>query len=192
MTFPSALRISCWPGLVAGLLVLLAGCSRSDEAGHWVGDVVTANDYEATLGWVQGATSLTRDHAHSGRYADHVDATHEWGITFQAPVSQVSVHALRGVAVEAWAFAHDLNPNRSAVLQVEVWAHGPGQDTKPLFSSALPLNTQLTDSVVWTPVHQEFSLPTGLPFEANLRIFLWRAGSTKPVYLDDLRVKALE
>ena len=121
------MKTSRWPGRAgAAALALLAACTSHDEqAATWIGDLVTANDYEAVAGWVPGATSLTRDHAHSGRYADHVDAAHEWGVTFQLPLGQASVHTLRGLDVEAWAYARNVQGPATASLQVEVWAHGP-------------------------------------------------------------------
>ena len=193
MTWPSALITSRWRGCagVAGL-ALLAACTAHDEAGSWIGDIVTANDYEAVAGWVPGATSLTRDHAHSGRYAYHVDAAHEWGVTFQTPLGQASVHTLRGLEIDAWAYAQNVQGDATASLQVEVWAHGPGQDPQPLYREGLALTPQLPDSCKWTRVNGRFFLPANLPFDASLRIFLWRNSSTKPVYLDDIRVKALE
>ncbi|MBF9223736.1 hypothetical protein [Hymenobacter ruricola] len=187
------MKTSFWRvGAATAGLALLAACSSHDDAGDWIGDVVTANDYEAVMGWVPGATSITRDHAHSGRYADRVDAAHEWGVTFQAPLGQASVHALRGLDIEAWAYAKEVQPAATASLQVEVWAHGPGQDPAPLFSGSMPLAAQLQDSCVWTKVNSRFTLPPSMPYDANLRIFLWRSTAKKAAYLDDIRVKALE
>ncbi|MDB5234647.1 MAG: hypothetical protein JWR44_1640 [Hymenobacter sp.] len=166
------------------------GCKSHPETGEWVGDLVTASDYEAAAGWIPGATSLSRDHAHSGRFADRIDSVHTFGLTFQLPINQASVHTLRGLDVDAWTYFSSLKG--AGALEVQVWAHGPGQDPKPLYSEQLPLRDQVTDSCVWTPVHHRFTLPENLPGEANLRIFIWGNPSTKPVYFDDLRVKALE
>ena len=41
-------------------------------------------------------------------------------------------------------------------------------------------------------MNARFTLPPNLPYDASLRMYLWRGSSTKAVYLDDLRVKALE
>ncbi|WP_345054527.1 hypothetical protein [Hymenobacter glaciei] len=178
--------------LLAGgvVLAVAAGCSSAPETGQWVGDLVTASDYEAVAGWVPGATSLSRDHAHSGRFADRIDAEHTFGLTFQLPLNQASVHALRGLDVEAWTYFSSLKSG--GALQVQVWAHGPGQDAKPLYEEQLNLREQVTDSCHWTQVHRRFTLPDNLPGDANLRLFIWGNPSTKPVYFDDLRVKALE
>ena len=172
-------------------LAALASCSPGPE-GRWVGDIVTANDYEAAAGWVPGATSISRDHAHSGRFADRVDSTHAYGLTYQVPLTEASVHTLRGLDVEAWAYVSGPPAQTAAVVQVQVWANGPGQDAAPLFSDGLTLSAQVPAAKVWTRVHQRFALPPNLPFNANLRIFFAGNASRQPVYLDDIRVKALE
>lgn len=188
---PFRLRNSAWlAGGVALALAVGAGCSSKPDEGQWVGDVVTATDYEAAAGWIPGATSLSRDHAHSGRFADRIDSAHTFGLTFQLPLNQASVHALRGLDVEAWTYFSSLKSG--GALELQVWAHGPGQDPKPLYAEHLNLRDQVTDSCLWTPVHQRFTLPDNLPGDANLRLFIWGNPSTKPVYFDDMRVKALE
>ncbi|GAA4350914.1 hypothetical protein GCM10023185_09090 [Hymenobacter saemangeumensis] len=167
------------------------GCSKAKpEAGSWVGDIVTTSDFESVQGWVPGASSISRDHARSGRFADRVDASHEFGLTFQLPLAQASVHTLSGLDIEAWTYLSSLEA--PATLQVEVWAHGPGQDPAPLYSEGLLLREQVSDSCKWTKVNKRFALRPGMPGEANLRIFLWSRGGAKPVYLDDIRIKALE
>lgn len=167
-----------------------AGCSSKPDAGQWVGDIVAATDYESAEGWIPGATSISRDHARSGRFADRIDATHQFGLTFQLPLMQASVHTLRGLDVEAWTYFSSLSA--AGTLEVQVWQHGPGQDPQPLYSQQLALREQVTDSCVWTKVNKQFTLPPNLPGDASLRIFLWGNPTTKPVYLDDLRIKALE
>lgn len=170
--------------------LVLAACSSKPDEGQWVGDLVTATDYEAAAGWIPGATSLSMDHAHSGRFADRIDSTHAFGLTFQLPIVQASVHTLRGLDVEAWTYFSSLKSAGS--IEVQVWAHGPGQDAQPLYSQHLALRDQVTDSCLWTPVHQRFTLPENLPADANLRMFIWGNPTKRPVYVDDLRVKALE
>ncbi|OGX88384.1 hypothetical protein BEN48_09875 [Hymenobacter glacialis] len=166
---------------------LLAACS-SNEAGRWVGDYVTANDFEALRGWGVDANSLTRDHAHSGQYATFVNAEREYGLTFDMPLNQASVHPLKGVAVEAWVYL----PTPQAAASLEVQVQLPGTENRQAFAGSIKLADQVKEGAKWTRVRQEFAFPAGLPDEAHLRIFLWRNASSLPVYLDDLKVKALE
>ncbi|MDO7847952.1 hypothetical protein Q5H92_16420 [Hymenobacter sp. M29] len=170
--------------LAAGLLA--AACSGSD-GGKWVGDYVTVNDFEAVRGW-SDASALTRDHAHSGQYATYVDPGREYGITYDLPLGEASVHTLKGVAVEAWAYLP--SPQAKATLEVQVPL--PGEGNRMGFADRLVLAEQVTEGGKWMRVRKEFAFPAGLPAEAHLRIFLWRGGSAETAYLDDLKVKALE
>jgi hypothetical protein len=169
------------------LLGLLAACSGSD-AGKWVGDYVTFNDFEAVRGWAPDASSITRDHAHSGQCATFVAPGHDYGMTYDQPLSEASVHTLKGVVVEAWVYLP--NPKDEASLEVQVQL--PGGDNRKAFEGSLRLPDQVTEGAKWTKVSKEFAFPAGLPGDAHLRIFMWRNSSQEAVYLDDLRVKALE
>ncbi len=178
-------RLAGWLAALP-LLWLLAGCSDSG-AGKWVGDYVTANDFEAVRGWSPDASALTRDHVHSGQYATFISPEREYSLTYDLPLQEASVHALKGVAVEAWVYL----PTPQAGASLEVQVQLPGQE-KAIYSERLILPEQVTEGAKWTRVRKEFAFPEGLPGDAHLRIFLWRNTSSVPVYLDDLRVKALE
>lgn len=171
----------------AGLLCFVAACSGSD-AGHWVGDYVTDNDFEAMRGWLPDAASLTRDHAHSGQFATYVGPEREYGLTFDLPLRDASVHTLKGVAVEAWVYLP--TPEAAASLEIQVPLAGP--DSRMGFAGSIKLAEQVKETAKWTRVRQEFAFPAGLPADAHLRIFLWRNATQATAYLDDLRVKALE
>ena len=121
--------------LAAAAAAFLAACS-SGEAGRWVGDYVTANDFEALRGWGVDGNSLTRDHAHSGQYATFVSPEHEYGLTFDLPLNQASVHALKGVAVEAWVYL----PTPQAAASLEVQVQLPGAENRQGFAGSLKLS----------------------------------------------------
>ena len=191
MTLPSVsvtncLRTARW--LAAALLFgLMTACSGSG-AGNWVGDYVTANDFEAVRGWSPDAANLTRDHAHSGQFATFISPEREYGLTFDLPLSEASVHTLKGITVEAWVYL----PSTQAAASLDVQVRLPGPDNRLGFAERILLPDQVKEGAKWTRIRQEFTFPEGLPGDAHLRIFLWRNSSHEPVYLDDLRVKALE
>lgn len=173
------------------LMAASAACSSHNPAdGNWVGDDVTRNDFEAVAGW-GGAdrTTLTRDHAHSGRFAVVVDTTHETGLMYDLPLFEASVHTLQAVEVEAWVYLP--NEKADAVLQVEAIADGP-EPRAVLFSEQFPLLSQVEEFKRWTLVKHIFQLPGSMPGSTHLRLFLKRGSSLAPVYLDDIRVKARE
>ena len=180
-------------GLRARLLLLWAllpaACAPADpELGVYVGDEVTHNDFEAAWGWLPDTASLTTARAHSGHWAIVVDSRHEVGLTYDAALREASVHTLRALDVQAWVFLP--GPGASAELDLQVWPAGGGG--APTHWDQLRLLDQVTEFNQWVPVHCVFKLPAGLGTEDRLRLFLRRGGSTAPVYLDDLLVKARE
>ena len=174
----------------AALLGGLVACAGNPADGQWIGDDVTRNDFEAVAGW-GGAdrNSLSRDHAHSGRYAVVVDAGHETGLMFDLPLYEASVHTLVAIEVEAWVYLP--NEQADARLAVELVAEGAAPGAI-ISHEELPLRGQVSESKHWTRVQHIFQLPAGQPGGTHLRLFLKRGSSTEPVYLDDIRVKARE
>ena len=167
----------------------LAACGNDPRAGHYVGDDITSTDFENLAGWGADVSALTREHAHSGRYATFVGPEREFSLTYKLPLGLASVHTLRAVDVAAWVLVP--TPQAGAALTVQVLPP-PGTPGLPLYSEALHLSSPLVEAGKWSPVSHVFVLPAGLPAEAELRIYLWRDTDAGPVYLDDLRVKARE
>ncbi len=165
-------------------------CSGDPADGTWVGDEVTHNDFETVAGWgAADRSTLTRDHAHSGRYAVVVDSTHETGLMFDLPLYEASVHSLQAVEVTAWVYLP--NNRADATLQAETVADGGSPNTPP-YREEFPLRSQVEVFKRWTEVTHIFHLPGGLPGSTHLRLYLKRGSSADPVYLDDIRVKARE
>jgi hypothetical protein len=174
----------------AVLALACGACAGNAEDGTWVGDEVTHNDFEAVAGW-GGADrrALTRDHAHSGRYAVVADTTRKEGLLFDLPLFEASVHTLQAADVEAWVYLP--SDKADAALQVEAVADGP-EPRAVLYSEAFPLLPEVKEFKHWTLVQHIFHLPGGLPGSTHLRLFLKHGSGTEPVYLDDIRVKARE
>jgi len=171
-----------------GLMVALASCGDAG-AGRYVGDYITQTDFDNLAGWGADVNALTREHAHSGRFATVVNTTREYSLTYRLPLREASVHALRAVEIDAWVFLPSSKASASLNVQVQPVS---GVSGDALYNEELHLLDQVQEFGKWTPIHRVFVLPTRLPAEAELRIFLWRASSPEPVYLDDLRVKARE
>jgi len=176
-----------WRALL-GVLVL-AGCSTDPGRGKWVGDYVTTNNFESVAGWGADASTLTKEHTHSGQFAVRVDADHEYGQTFDLPLNQASVHALKGVELEAWAYLPSAQASGALVLQI---IDAAGADSRVVHSEQVELLNEVKEYKEWTKVRHVFNLPDALSPDYHLRIFLWRSGSKEPVYIDDISIKALE
>ncbi|MBC8082019.1 MAG: carbohydrate binding domain-containing protein [Hymenobacter sp.] len=169
------------------MLGLLSACSSGPGQGQWVGDYITTNDFESVLGWGADAVSLTLDHAHSGRHAVQVGPGHEYGLTYNLPLGQASVHQLTGVEMEAWVYVPSAQASGALALQIIDASNG-----KVTHAEYFTLTEQVQEYGEWRPVRKRFMLPTGLSNDLHLRMYLWRNNSPEAVYLDDLRVKALE
>jgi hypothetical protein len=169
------------------LLGLLVACSSSAD-GEWVGDYVTTNDFESVRGWGGDASAITRDHTYSGQYAIFVSPEREYSFTYDLPLHEASLHPLKGIVVEGWVYLSTKQSSASLDVQVRL----PGPNGQLGFTDRLMLPEQVKEGAKWTHVRKEFIFPAGLPGDAHLLIFLWRNSSHEPVYLDDLRVKALE
>ncbi len=169
-------------------LVGLAACSGDPRAGHYVGDIITATDFEQLAGWGDAdRQTLTQQQAHSGRTATFVGPAHAYSLTYHLPLGKASVHPIKALELDAWVYLPSGKAN--AVLAVQVLPAGGGN---PLHDEQLHLLDQVHEFGSWQRVHHVFVLPWGLPGEAELRIFLGQATSPEPVYLDDLTVKARE
>jgi hypothetical protein len=173
--------------LYALAAVSLTACSTNVEIGS-PGDYITRNDFEAMAGWVSDGSSLTKDHAHSGIYSIKVDKDKEFGLTYQAPLGNVSPHKLRGLAIEAWVFMPSAKANGVLGMQVI----DPAQNGQQIFGEGINLGEQVKEYNKWVVVRKEIMLPANVAYTHNLKVFLWRSGATEPVYVDDLSIKGIE
>lgn len=177
-----------WLGLA--LLAELTGCGGDPRAGTYIGDDITRIDFEELIGWGADEGALTRAHARSGSFATFVGPTREFSLTYHQPLNQASVHTLRAVDLDAWIYS--TSPRAGAAITVQVFRPPGGPAGPPLYSEALHVSSSPAEAGKWRPVHHVFVLPSGLPGEAELRIYLWRDAGSEPVYLDDLHAKARE
>ena len=176
-------------GLGLGLLSLLAACGSEQDTGYYIGDSITRTDFEDAAGWGADVSALTRERAHSGRYAIFVNAGREYSLTYRLPLREASVHQLKAIDIEAWVYLPSAKANASLNVQVSP-AGTNGGSTR--YSEQLHLLDQVQEFGKWTKVQHTFVLPAGLSAEDELRIFLWRDASAEPVFLDDLHAKARE
>jgi hypothetical protein len=169
--------------------VALGACSSDPGRGEWVGDYITTNNFESVLGWGAQAPTLSKEHAHSGRFAVRVDANNEYGQTFDVSLAEASVHPLKGVRLDAWVYLPSTQATGALVLQILDTANN---GMRVVHSEQLDLAKQVRAAKEWTPVQHDFVLPAALAPGYRLRVYLWRSNSPEPVYLDDISLKALE
>lgn len=171
-----------------GLLPLLLGCGSHQDTGKYVGDIITQTDFEDMTGWGADVSAVTRERAHSGRFAIFVNPTREFSLTYRLPLREASVHQIKAIDIEAWVYVP--SPSTNASLDVQVGSSAPGGSTP--YTEQLRLIDQVHEFGKWTKVQHTYVLPAGLSPDSELRIYLWRNTSPEPVYLDDLQAKARE
>jgi hypothetical protein len=183
-----------WPHVVLALALAssLAACGSNPDAGQYVGDSITATDFDNLAGWGADPNGLSRDHAHSGRFSTFISPEREYSLTYNLPLRDASVHTIKAVEVDAWVYLPSDQAKASLTVQVVRPVPAGGTTAASLSNEPLHLLDQVHKFGKWQPVHQVFVLPPNLPADSELRIFMWRDASSEPVYLDDLTVKARE
>jgi len=148
-------------------------------------NVLVDANFDTLAGWIPESMSgtLTREKAHSGKYALKVDGTHEYSLGYIAPLGSLSGTRIKKIKVSAWAF---LTANTSASLVVTV-----GNPATPAAKSLMWEGIPLEKSAIpgkWVAVSKVIILPENILPTYTLGLYLWRTGGTLPVYIDDLRV----
>ncbi|NVO85577.1 hypothetical protein [Hymenobacter terrestris] len=177
------------PLFYLGLALSLAACSSpsSDTAATDAG-VLAHNDFESLAGWLPDESVLTKDQARSGKYAIMVDPNHEFSLTYNTLLGNLSEHKPRGLLVEAWVYL----PDDKATAQLGMQVVDPDKNNEPTFSDGVALAEVVKEYKQWTKVSKEIVLPPNATYNQRVKIFLWRSNAASPVYLDDLTIKVLE
>ncbi|MDO7884703.1 carbohydrate binding domain-containing protein [Hymenobacter cheonanensis] len=170
----------------------LSACSR-DAAEFPAPNALMHNDFESAAGWVADATSLSTEQAHSGKVSLKVDPTHPYSLTYYSLLGQLSEGHIRGVRVEAWAYA----PSHAASANVRLSIglnDAPGGQL--MLGDGIPFSTAVTEDGKWVKVSKDFIFPPKANYSSQLVMYLWNGGGTGngagPAYLDDIQLTAIE
>lgn len=176
---------------LAGAAALTA-CSR-DNAKFPAQDALMHNDFESAAGWVADATSLSTEQAHSGKVSLKVDGAHPYSLTYYSLLGQLSEVHIRGVHVEAWAYAPNHAASANARLSIGL-NNAPGGQM--MLGDGIPFSTEVTEDGKWVKVSKDFIFPPKANYSWQLVIYLWNGGATAPgtgaAYLDDIQLTAIE
>jgi hypothetical protein len=166
-------------------LATLTACGNDNPAPDILGkDVLMTSDIDSLPGWLPDPNALKPGPAHSGKYALRVDADHEFTPNYKAFLGQLSPTRLRGVKLEAWAYATD--SNSFGKLEFVLRA----ADGQELFREQTPLE-EMKPYGTWVPISKEIIFPPIINSTTQLVIYVSRAGSHTPAYVDDLKLTAL-
>ncbi|MBC8082018.1 MAG: carbohydrate binding domain-containing protein [Hymenobacter sp.] len=152
---------------------------------------LTSNDFESMDGWMGDNTpsSLTKEKAHSGRYAIKVDPGIEYGIGYTNLLGKLSASKIKKLKVHAWVNLP--NGKSEAVLVTQVTDPG-NPAAKPLLWDGLKVVDQVKASDKWVEVEKEITLPENITYTNKISIYLWRTGVQETAFLDDLTIEKVQ
>ncbi len=172
-------RLVTWWGLLA-LGLLATACAGREKC------TLIASDFEQFQGWVDPPAFLSTEHAHSGRYAYHMDRQTEFGASFITPLSACPF-VPRRLWLSGWVYYP--TGSVSATLVVAINCHGRRPDVWEGFS----LDQVVTRYGVWVPVRKYIRLPQDLLPSDEVKFYVWHGNPyTDSAFLDDLKLEGLK
>lgn len=171
--------------LLAGMLAFIS-CSQSD-ANLNDASLISFNNFEAVEGWGPMQPTVTKEKAHSGKYAIKVDAAHEFSYGFDKTIGQITNKKPKALNLEAWAYVPGKDTGKASLI-LQITKPSSGQQVK--WEGIDVVNNQ--DFKEWTKISKTIKLPDNVEVSDRLQVYLWRGGATEPVYLDDLKISTSE
>ncbi|GAB3861109.1 hypothetical protein GCM10028822_40080 [Hymenobacter terrigena] len=170
-------------GLLATLL--LTGCSSTSGDAPADGQLAF-NNFENLDGWLADSPALAtinREKAHSGVYSTKVSPGHDYSLGYSNTLERFSPDWPAKITVSAWVLLPNDQANAKLVTQVK--SPNAGSD---LVWEGLELNKVVKVYNKWQHVEQTITMPEAAKPDSRLLVYLWRADSKEPVYLDDLEI----
>lgn len=172
-----------FPSVLA--LATLAACGNENPAPEILGkDVLMASNIDGLAGWVSDPNALKPGPAHSGKYALRVDADHEFSPGYNVLLGQLSPTRLRGVKLDAWAYATD--GSASGKLDFVLKA----ADGQELMHEQLRIEDAKPHGN-WVPISKEIIFPPSVNYTTRVVLYMSRADAHTPAYVDDVKLTAL-
>jgi len=181
------MKFNTFLALVATAAVATS-CGGDDDKKPANGRIVTQNDFESTAGWGVDPALLSREYAHSGVYSITVDPSHEFSLTYEAALGQISPQKFKKIHLEAWVYLQSQKGNASLGVQFT----DPAQGNKAIGGEGIDLGQAVKQYNKWVLVSKDFALPDNITSANHLKVFVWRAMASQPVFVDDIRLTILE
>ncbi|WP_310396172.1 hypothetical protein [Hymenobacter sp.] len=166
-------------------MAALAACGNDDSTAPSK-DAILTTDFESLVGWVPDPSTITKEKAHSGLYSLKVDQNHEFSLSYSVILGQLSSTRIRGIKMDAWAYM----PNKEATAKLGfILKEAAGG--KDILGDGIELGSQVKEYGKWVKISKEVNFPASAGYSSQIVMFLWRAGSTGPAYVDDIQLTAL-
>ncbi len=167
----------------------IAACGDKNEVPS--AKQLASNDFEAVEGWMGDNTpsSLTKEKAHSGRYASKVDPGVEYSIGYNNLLGNLSASRLQKIKVQGWV---NLPSAESGAMLVASITDPANPTAKPIMWEGVKLTEQVKSFNEWVKVEKEFTLPDNITYANKISIYMWRTGNPEAAFLDDLVIEKVE
>lgn len=169
------------------VLALVSSCG--DKTADVPANQLAGNDFEAVDGWMGDNTplSLTKEKAHSGRYAIKVGPGVEYSMGYNNLLGKLSPSKLRKIKIRAWVNV----PSGKAESMLVATVIDPASGSAIMWKGS-KLIDQVKSYNKWVELEKEIVLPDNISYSHKLSVYLWRTGANETAYLDDLTIEKAE
>jgi hypothetical protein len=164
----------------------LAACG-GESSQKPTGQIVTENDFESTAGWGVDPASLSKEKAHSGSYSISVDPAHEFSLTYENALGQLSPQKFKKLHVSAWVYL--LSPKGNGVLGIQLMDPAQG---KAIGGEGINLGETVKKYNEWVQVSKDMLIPDNVTSTTRLKVFLWRGTASQALFADDISISIPE
>ncbi|SHJ35599.1 hypothetical protein SAMN02745146_2898 [Hymenobacter daecheongensis DSM 21074] len=177
------------PAAALLLTLSLAGCSpKTDDAQS--ANVLAENDFDHLDGWagdLPALATLSKTKAHSGAYSTSVRPGFDYSLGFSNVLGKLTDRRPQKITISAWVML----PNDQANARLVVEIKDPNKSDDLLYK-ALELRSVVKKYNEWQQVEQTIEMPATAAVTSRLLVYLWRADSNEPVYLDDMKISRVD
>lgn len=171
-----------WVGLL--LTACLASCGNDQTTTPANASVY--NDFESLAGWIppEALASLSKEKAHSGLYSVAVRPGIEYSLGYSNTLGQMSETRPRHLKLSAWVFVPAAQLASAQLIAELTNPRPPAAGT--LVKQTVDFKKEITKFGAWQHVEKVIDIPPTATANSVFKLYLWRAGSGQPVYLDDV------
>lgn len=178
--------------LYALLALGMVACGTKDS-GKLGPNELMANDFESLEGWAGGGQmnvpSLTKEKAHSGRYALKVGPEAEYSLGYDILLGKLSPSKLKKIKVKGFAY---LPNSRVGATLVTVITDLTNPGAQPIKWEGLDLAKEVKTYNKWVEVEKVVEIPDNASYANKFTIYLWRTNPSEVAYFDDISIEKVD
>ncbi|MBO3271899.1 hypothetical protein [Hymenobacter defluvii] len=168
-----------------GLVLAMTACksrpAHQDDVHEYV---ILDEDFEQLGSWLtEPAPTLTKERAHSGRYAVKVDKEHPYSITYRLTLNKAFKTRPHRVRLSAWVWVARSSDQAQLVFSL----NSPTSNTPPIFTTRIYIGDNWPFKR-WVHLSRDIDLPPEFSSESQIVIYLWHCAAQNPVFADDWKL----